>query len=1036
MLFSFNPATGEFVAPPHLAGDFRHEDEPFAAPRVAGVTAQVLRDGILLVPDLAKQPAYASTVTDREGVHAYIAVRIATPRRKHPLSVLFVNYLQPRDSFLDTDVTALRQFADRMAGPLHEAWSFVRYEHVIRIGNAINHKLATVEELFENLREQLSHTINTSHWLGMGVVKPGSHHLDIYNSRPSVSEHGVLRNVPLNRACAEAIIADRILGPDAVDFSRFDLPVDGTARSNIFAPFTLREAALGFLLVQHPDEHTFDAEDLHIVEILANHVSTALHGIEVFDALETLRTVGALLTSDIQIADVQKVIAKGILDATQADLILLYSYRNETEAFEGPPLIFGELMDPHYVQPAFSPGDLPTSAVVLAEPQFADAASDLPGMLRSDRTSSLFQQREKIASAVAVPLHVFGEPVGVLFVNYRQPQRFDGVKKRLIQALGVFSAIAIENTRVYAQQRNLHASELALIREVDRKINKSNSLQEMLDVIVEGANRVIKADRATLMLASADGKQLQVKAAVSTTGKPYHIGDTLSVEGGQGISGAAFKARRPIRANDIWNTPQWQTMYVDTGDGMQSELDVPLLVEREVPGDAEVVGVLNFESTRPAGFTQHHGDFAELLAGQVVMAVKKADDFERLEESRANAGRQLKRFKALRDLGELLGELNEEQRAGVFQLTVRRAADECECFAVARAFDKTRRQFVLVATAGEGVKPYPAIPETDSAYKRVLAQMDAVNFEDIDAAQLDEPINLSDERTRSLLVAPVHMGGELLGSIGMSHVEPRHFGPEDVELIQGMAKLLAVTLVRIDSAKHEKELLEQNTQAMILSSMGDAAIHLAHRLNGDLSQINAFLNFAREAVAVGDGDGVEEQFRYIYEAVAQVLEYANQLQEHITTRTSSPPTDVRLARIIGDLTTHYASRCTIANQATDTSLIVRSVADDVIMIFQNLFDNAVQSASKRVSIEITARRSGSLVEVEFADDGPGIDPKDREHIFKFGFTTKKAGTGWGLWKAKATARFHHGDLELLDGDRGARFLVKFRTPSTEVPLAT
>ena len=68
--------------------------------------------------------------------------------------------------------------------------------------------------------------------------------------------------------------------------------------------------------------------------------------------------------------------------------------------------------------------------------------------------------------------------------------------------------------------------------------------------------------------------------------------------------------------------------------GTLSELDVPILDEEEV------IGVLNFESTREGAFSQEDEDFLQTLAGQAVLAIRNAQAYER-EKRLAEEGRVL-----------------------------------------------------------------------------------------------------------------------------------------------------------------------------------------------------------------------------------------------------------------------------------------------------------------------------------------------------------------------------------------------------------
>ena len=62
-------------------------------------------------------------------------------------------------------------------------------------------------------------------------------------------------------------------------------------------------------------------------------------------------------------------------------------------------------------------------------------------------------------------------------------------------------------------------------------------------------------------------------------------------------------------------------------------------------------------------------------------------------------------------------------------------------------------------------------------------------------------------------------------------------------------------------------------------------------------------------------------------------------------------------------------------------------------VWTNLLDNAIDAVGESGTIAVTTRLDGSCVEVEIADDGPGIPDDVRDRIFDPFFTTKDVGFG-------------------------------------------
>src|SRR5438105_15302477 len=92
-----------------------------------------------------------------------------------------------------------------------------------------------------------------------------------------------------------------------------------------------------------------------------------------------------------------------------------------------------------------------------------------------------FQEREKICSTAALPLQVGDEIVGVLFVNFRQPQHFDATQKLVIEGLAHYAAIAIKNAQVFGTLIERRIRELEILRHIDLELSRTLELESVLD---------------------------------------------------------------------------------------------------------------------------------------------------------------------------------------------------------------------------------------------------------------------------------------------------------------------------------------------------------------------------------------------------------------------------------------------------------------------------------------------------------------------------------------------------------------------------
>ena len=85
-------------------------------------------------------------------------------------------------------------------------------------------------------------------------------------------------------------------------------------------------------------------------------------------------------------------------------------------------------------------------------------------------------------------------------------------------------------------------------------------------------------------------------------------------------------------------------------------------------------------------------------------------------------------------------------------------------------------------------------------------------------------------------------------------------------------------------------------------------------------------------------------------------------------------------------------------------------------VLLNLATNALQAMPDGGRLDCRTRHHTptQAVELMITDTGPGISPKDREHLFEPFFTTRQEGTGLGLALCREIVHQHGGTIELVD----------------------
>jgi signal transduction histidine kinase len=110
---------------------------------------------------------------------------------------------------------------------------------------------------------------------------------------------------------------------------------------------------------------------------------------------------------------------------------------------------------------------------------------------------------------------------------------------------------------------------------------------------------------------------------------------------------------------------------------------------------------------------------------------------------------------------------------------------------------------------------------------------------------------------------------------------------------------------------------------------------------------------------------------------------------------------------------------------TPEDLQVNADREQMFRVFLNLGRNSVEVLEGSGEIRVTAEREDSTVTIEFADTGPGLSARARQHLFEpFAASSRSGGTGLGLAISRELMRAHGGDITLGKSDQGALFRLQ------------
>jgi signal transduction histidine kinase len=247
-------------------------------------------------------------------------------------------------------------------------------------------------------------------------------------------------------------------------------------------------------------------------------------------------------------------------------------------------------------------------------------------------------------------------------------------------------------------------------------------------------------------------------------------------------------------------------------------------------------------------------------------------------------------------------------------------------------------------------------------------------------------------------------------------------------------ELLRASLARIAERRRLAIDLEQAQQRAVqaerLAAIGEMVAGLAHESRNALQRSQACLEMLAllvrdrpDALALIDRiQKAQDDLHTLYE---DVRGYAAPI------KLEQAPCD--LARVWREAWAHLeaarAGKHAILVEAID-GVDLHCDADPFRLeqVFRNILDNALVAASPPVAIEVRAEESDlesqPAIRLRFRDNGPGIPPDCRPHVFDPFYTTKARGTGLGLPIARRIVEAHGGRIGLDDVDGpGTAFLI-------------
>jgi len=276
--------------------------------------------------------------------------------------------------------------------------------------------------------------------------------------------------------------------------------------------------------------------------------------------------------------------------------------------------------------------------------------------------------------------------------------------------------------------------------------------------------------------------------------------------------------------------------------------------------------------------------------------------------------------------------------------------------------------------------------------------------------------------------------------VGMLLIGPRRdgktFNDYDRNILNDMVPVISSGIDQLMMIRSVSETNQRLFESEKLVSIGQLASGIAHEIRNPLTSMKMNLQGLKRSSELNEKNQRRmticlDEIDRLDGIVSEVMHFARR------TKLTVMPTDAkRLINASLDLAKSELKDKEIEINVRIEEGIPEIKVDEnrILRVLINLFINASQAMEKGGIITVTAEPYGAGVEIQVADNGPGIPEEMRRESFNPFFTTKAGGTGLGLANALKFVQEHGGELDCSsEVGMGTTFSMRLPpVPPTEV----
>ena len=595
-------------------------------------------------------------------------------------------------------------------------------------------------------------------------------------------------------------------------------------------PLRIADQVQGVMNVAFERPHSFDADDLLALELLADQAAIAIKNARLFEAeqqrrqeAETLyRAAQALSTTTPDLSQVfERILSElqQVVPYDSATVQLLQGNQLEIIGGRGFPnldQLLGVTFD-------LSKEDNPNREVIHQRASFI--VDDAPAVYQR------FHREPHAAAGIrawlGVPL-LFGERlIGMLALDKQKAGFYTAEHARLAEAFAAQAAIAIENARLYdAAQREIterkaaenalqeRAARLELVARIGRRTTAILKLDELLYQAVDLIQDAFGYYNVAIML--VEGDEIVSKATTLPAAQAVEKNIRLRV-GTEGITSWVAGSGEPLLVPDVSLDSRYRAVVKETK--AKSELAVPIKLKDIV------IGVLDAQSDEIDSFSQSDLFTLQTIASQLAIAIENVRLYQETK-------RRVDELVALHNIDiAITSVLDQDEVLQIIYEQVNEMMDISTFYIGLYDEKKNELDLALIMEEGERLSlPAFQIGANDGLSGWVLRTRQPLWVENMEKerdALPVEPFSKGHHLPNSLMMLPLIARDKVIGVISAQSAAPYAFDESHRRLFSGIASQVAIAVENARLFKETSRRLDE------LSLLHDVALTAAVTLDFD-----------------------------------------------------------------------------------------------------------------------------------------------------------------------------------------------------------